>query len=1125
MMKNLFLNAWRDLKKKQLNVVVCDNLPINALAGAFDNTVVLSNKFVVMKKKRRISNVSFLFILLHEIAHLLQQSIMFRIMSKKNAAKFICSNRESLEKKADEMALRFICEGMWKNVVSLIDFSKLLECSTPCDYDNLSVQWWMVDGIESELKAMENPEKDGKADDMQNAFRKAVEEVSNDPVLKKMGSNMSDALFGLQSEAIWEGIHETFVNDALNSFEKKISSIKKDSLPKITVAKINNDTVYTMTKNNGSRLLYRSSIVHGTRWNDCWNYTNIGFGKKYLYVEYFEKKKEADSFVYSSHSGRMQFLHSMECSGGNKFFNLKKILRWVEFCIDVFNNIEVKFGCVEKKIQDLKLSEYVDSCGDNLFRIMMRDVYLSKYGDYKIKDFFEGQKEATLFTDQICFKKDAGSIAVGSIIHVIQDSFAQSHTKRCLDPFLLRPVNCDMKFDKSDDDVSEYVNFLQIENEKFKIYEETYKKGKERNFDDYSNFCDFLKYKAMPVILYADYAFQEGVRHAHADIFLTHLDSQKEKKFLERVCQYIKREWFPMTDELREDFYKQTLNSAMARDCSEAILYMIMMNFDKNSILDFVKSLYPSFSLPIDITKSGLQYCKENSIDVYYETIVESLMCYNLKESLSSRAITFNRVIVLLKDKIERNLNDSGIINSCMAHVNEILAEIYSWTYLLTREFMNKTYNTTIIDFCNEDAKILLRLINKIKTIKQISSKQFAYMDLCESLLDCFARCYMNFDFAEKRKKIMDLFSTRNEKSSKYFVVRIITEDACFAGTNAKIYMSVKGREKNSLDEVCVGKERCFDNFHDRFERNSIEIFEFYTDLNIEVISSLTIRYDGVNKWLLDKIIVSDPIDEKCWVFNYKDWINKEKKDVILKNPESLKKNRLLVLDVYTSFVANAGTDANVKISLYEKQDDQTEILFYYQELDNSENNFEKGKVDTFVAKIDSDIADISKVKIKHDGTGAASMWHLKKIVVTDVVTEKAWLFCADCWVRGGNEIILSQEKGHCFVVDVYTGNESGAGTDANVEISITGTEGCIPLKKLDGSGNLFEKGDKDSFTICSEKSIGDVSTIAIKQDGKGAFSSWYLKKVVVTDVVSKVQKVFVANRWINCENGRVDLG
>ena len=88
----------------QLRIAVRDDLPVNALAGAFGDTIVFSRKLIQMVKKGLVSKASFLFIFLHELVHIAQQALLSERLSMRNLQPFISQNRVYLEIEADYIA-------------------------------------------------------------------------------------------------------------------------------------------------------------------------------------------------------------------------------------------------------------------------------------------------------------------------------------------------------------------------------------------------------------------------------------------------------------------------------------------------------------------------------------------------------------------------------------------------------------------------------------------------------------------------------------------------------------------------------------------------------------------------------------------------------------------------------------------------------------------------------------------------------------------------------------------------------------------------------------------------------------------------------------------------------------
>ncbi|XP_025077073.1 lipoxygenase homology domain-containing protein 1-like [Pomacea canaliculata] len=99
-------------------------------------------------------------------------------------------------------------------------------------------------------------------------------------------------------------------------------------------------------------------------------------------------------------------------------------------------------------------------------------------------------------------------------------------------------------------------------------------------------------------------------------------------------------------------------------------------------------------------------------------------------------------------------------------------------------------------------------------------------------------------------------------------------------------------------------------------------------------------------------------------------------------------------IQVYTSNVKDAGTDANVRIILYGNEGTSEPLV-----LDNSENNFEQGKLDTFEVST-ADIGELCQVQIYHDNSGNKPGWHLDKVVIwSKDNSKKHYYFLCNCWL------------------------------------------------------------------------------------------------------------------------------
>ncbi|XP_054048264.1 lipoxygenase homology domain-containing protein 1-like [Rissa tridactyla] len=103
------------------------------------------------------------------------------------------------------------------------------------------------------------------------------------------------------------------------------------------------------------------------------------------------------------------------------------------------------------------------------------------------------------------------------------------------------------------------------------------------------------------------------------------------------------------------------------------------------------------------------------------------------------------------------------------------------------------------------------------------------------------------------------------------------------------------------------------------------------------------------------------------------------------------------------------------------------------------------------------------------------------------------------------------------YTIKVYTGDQRGAGTDANVHIILFGNEDKSEVFQLSQSlehQDPFERGKVDTFKIKTKK-LGSLHSIEIGHDGKGFASGWFLEKVEITDASRNSVYCFSCNRWL----------
>ena len=96
----------------------------------------------------------------------------------------------------------------------------------------------------------------------------------------------------------------------------------------------------------------------------------------------------------------------------------------------------------------------------------------------------------------------------------------------------------------------------------------------------------------------------------------------------------------------------------------------------------------------------------------------------------------------------------------------------------------------------------------------------------------------------------------------------------------------------------------------------------------------------------------------------------------------------------------------------------------------------------------------------------------------------------------------------------IHTGDVRGAGTDANVILTLYGEKGKSDEFKLGNKTDNFERGKLNKFKVESED-IGMLTKIRIGHDNSGFGAAWFLDKVKFyarknAQVVTELGKYFI---------------
>ncbi|XP_029436484.1 lipoxygenase homology domain-containing protein 1 [Rhinatrema bivittatum] len=382
---------------------------------------------------------------------------------------------------------------------------------------------------------------------------------------------------------------------------------------------------------------------------------------------------------------------------------------------------------------------------------------------------------------------------------------------------------------------------------------------------------------------------------------------------------------------------------------------------------------------------------------------------------------------------------------------------------------------------------------------------------------------------------------------------KIKTGDVGGASSDSKVFVKLYGERGDTNKQFLLVSDN---DLGDNFERGRVDEFTIVT-MDIGKITKLLIGHDNVGiraGWFLASVVIQVPIQGRQYTFPCNRWLCKDEADgkveVELYPSEILEIEKLINYEVIvtTGKVRGAGTNAKVFMQLYGENGKSEEIV-----LKSRSNDFEKGAVDTF--KIEAmDVGKIIKLRIGHDGDNFGDGWYLEtvtikrlqmKIAETDKKKKKkkkksseeeeeskeeevveTYNFVGQRWLardEGDGELVVellpedaSELEENTYEIHVLTGSVLGAGTDANVYVTIYGEIGDTGERQLKKSNHLnkFERRQEDIFTIKAIE-LGVLKKLRIRHDNSGANAAWFLDRVEIIDCKDSTTYFFPCQRWL----------
>ena len=351
-----------------------------------------------------------------------------------------------------------------------------------------------------------------------------------------------------------------------------------------------------------------------------------------------------------------------------------------------------------------------------------------------------------------------------------------------------------------------------------------------------------------------------------------------------------------------------------------------------------------------------------------------------------------------------------------------------------------------------------------------------------------------------------------DEAGGVLYSVTVQTSDVTFAGTDANVSITLIGEKDGKQTKSAPNVK--LNNSKNNFERGALEIFDVGPYPDLGKLTAIEIGHDGTGMgsgWhcaYVEVVAVTRP-DERfffpidAW-FDVKEPPQKTRQLIKLGVNDPSSDKTTYKIDIHTSDMDNAGTDANVHVVVFGDKGDTGKLL-----MDTSADNFQRASKDTFSKTAVKNVGKISHIVVGHDEANLGPSWHVQQITVFNLATGETVTFNADCWVAKdkaphySSEVTLSPAgadpiKQCQYQVTVRTSDVRWAGTDATVSCRIVGDKGKTGMKELENGD--FDRNSEDVFTFRSID-VGTITGFEIGHGGGGAGSDWHLSNVKVANI------------------------
>ncbi|XP_041329697.1 oxygen-regulated protein 1 [Pyrgilauda ruficollis] len=374
------------------------------------------------------------------------------------------------------------------------------------------------------------------------------------------------------------------------------------------------------------------------------------------------------------------------------------------------------------------------------------------------------------------------------------------------------------------------------------------------------------------------------------------------------------------------------------------------------------------------------------------------------------------------------------------------------------------------------------------------------------------------------------------------YEVHVYTGAKRGAETDSNVYINIIGTRGDA------GKRKLHrsKNNNAKFQHGQMDIFCIKA-VSLGDLEKVLISHDGAGPgsgWFLDKIVIKHKEGEEAhevvfpcnrWLDEYQDDGKTERELTANKHGSSMKaflKAQRWRVQVKTDGDSPEPQECKRTLVIYGSKGKSDELLLSPQTPGHV--CFLPRATDEFIVET-ADLGDVYKIRVSCDDVPGFKGWHLKSFHLQELHMKQELNFECNSWLslkRGDKELVkefpaVAEDQKtlpvYKYVVSVHIGDRWGAGTFANVYITLYGKRGDTGVRKLHTSltkGRKFQRNKVDSFLV-EAVCLSHLQKVVIGHDGEGYGAGMYLKMVTVKESQDSDQEwVFPLWNWLDTHLG-----